>query len=344
MRQKTPRRSWHLVALEEPVMPPQTGRHSTRAFLKEATVMVTTVQEVAPERSEWFASWFDSSHYHKLYAHRDETEAARFLDELIARLRRRQGARVLDLGCGAGRHSTYLASKSLSVTGMDLAAESIREARRHEQSRLRFLRHDMRLPFGRNAFDYVFNFFTRFGYFETPGEHVAVIRNIATSLRNGGRLVLDYLNVGHAEARFTSEEIKEIDGVIYRLTRWTDADHFFKRIVVDDGASKPIEYVERVAKFTLHDFGRMFASAGLIIEAAHGDYFLNAYDCSNSPRMILVARKRSLDAKCFRERFTQTPPGHSPANIAEIDAVWSGRKTTRELEWSMDSLAGRQGF
>jgi len=106
MRQKTPRRSWHLVALEEPVMPPQTGRHSTRAFLKEATVMVTTVQEIAPERSEWFASWFDSSHYHKLYAHRDETEAARFLDELIARLRPRHGARVLDLGCGAGRHST----------------------------------------------------------------------------------------------------------------------------------------------------------------------------------------------------------------------------------------------
>jgi len=196
---------------------------------------------------------------------------------------------------------------------MDLAAESIREARRHEQSRLRFLRHDMRLPFGRNAFDYVFNFFTSFGYFETPREHLAVIRNIATSLRNGGRLVLDYLNVGHAEARFTSEEIKEIDGVIYRLTRWTDADHFFKRIVIENGASKPMEYVERVAKFTLQDFERMFASAGLTLEAAHGDYCLNAYDCSNSPRMILVARKRSLDAGDFRERFMQAPPRHSPA-------------------------------
>ena len=255
--------------------------------------MLTTVEPIAPQRSDWFASWFDSSHYHKLYAHRDETEAARFLDELMSRLRPRHGARVLDLGCGAGRHSRYLASKALRVTGMDLAAASIREAKKSEQSRLRFLRHDMRVPFGRNVFDYVFNFFTSFGYFEEPGEHMAVVRNIATSLRDGGRLVLDYLNVRHAEARLTSKEVKEIDGVVYRLTRWTDADHFFKRIVVDDGATQPLEYVERVAKFTLRDFERKFACHHLTIEEVHGDYRLSSYDDLHSPRMILVARKRS---------------------------------------------------
>src|SRR6185503_6960146 len=98
----------------------------------------------SPERSDWFSSWFDSVHYHKLYAHRDDTEAARFLDELIARLRPRRRARVLDLGCGAGRHSKYLRSKDLRVIGMDLAAGSIREAKKSEQPGLRFRQHDMR--------------------------------------------------------------------------------------------------------------------------------------------------------------------------------------------------------
>jgi SAM-dependent methyltransferase len=244
------------------------------------------------ERSEWFASWFDSVHYHKLYGYRDDTEAARFLDELIARLRPGRKARVLDLGCGAGRHSKYLASRGLRVAGMDLAAGSIREAKKSEQPGLRFLRHDMRVPFGRDAFDYVFNFFTSFGYFEEPGEHLAVVRNMATSLRQGGRVVLDYLNVSYAETRLTSEEVKEIDGVIYRLTRWADARSFFKRIVVEDGAGTPLEYVERVARFTLQDFERMFALHGLGIEEVHGDYRLSSYDTLTSPRMILVARKR----------------------------------------------------
>jgi len=256
--------------------------------------MVTTLEPVSTVGSDWFASWFDSSHYHQLYAHRDEGEAARFLDALIARLQPGPGASVLDLGCGAGRHSKYLASKALNVTGMDLSGASISEAKKAEQPRLRFLRHDMRLPFGRNAFDYVFNFFTSFGYFEEPGEHRAVVRNIATSLRDGGRLVLDYLNVRHAEATLRSEATKEIDGVVYRLTRWTDADHFFKRIVIEDGASRPLEYVERVAKFTLRDFERMFASHDLTIEEVRGDYRLGSYDDLRSPRMIMVARKQRL--------------------------------------------------
>jgi SAM-dependent methyltransferase len=241
--------------------------------------------------SEWFASWFDSAYYHKLYAHRDEAEAARFLDALIARLTPARGARVLDLGCGAGRHSKYLASKGLRVTGMDLAASSIHEAKKSERARLRFLQHDMRVPFGYDAFDYVFNFFTSFGYFEDVSEHMAVVRNMAASLRPGGRLVIDYLNVRHAEARLTAKEVTEIDGVIYRLTRWTDARHFFKRIVVEDTAGAELAYVERVAKFTLQDFERMFAPHNLTIEALHGDYRLNSYDALQSPRMILVARK-----------------------------------------------------
>ncbi len=241
--------------------------------------------------SEWFATWFDSVHYHKLYAHRDDAEAARFLDALTTRLRPGRGAHVLDLGCGAGRHSRYLASKGLRVTGVDLAASSIKEAKKSEHGRLRFFRHDMRVPFGRHAFDYVFNFFTSFGYFADTSEHRAVVRNMALSLRDGGRLVLDYLNVGHAEASLAPGEIKEIDGVIYRLTRWMDARHIFKRIAIEGGGA-PLTYVERVARFTLQDFERMFAPHGLVIESLHGDYWLNSYDSRTSPRMILVARKR----------------------------------------------------
>jgi SAM-dependent methyltransferase len=284
--------------------------------------MTTTVQP-GTQDAEWFASWFDSFHYHKLYASRDDLEAASFIDELIARLRPHEGDRVLDLGCGSGRHSKHLASKGLQVTGMDLAAGSIREAKKLEQARLRFLRHDMRVPFGREAFDYVFSFFTSFGYFDEPGEHLTVVRNMASSLRPSGRLVLDYLNVRHAEATLIPAERKEIGGVTYRLTRWTDSRHFFKRILVEDGAGEPREYVERVAKFRLLDFARMFAACGLTPVALHGDYHLGPYHAQTSPRMILVARKTKIagDADYFRDRFLRTRlsvSGETPRYDASI--------------------------
>jgi SAM-dependent methyltransferase len=251
-----------------------------------ATTLIT--DRPAPQ---WFASWFDSAHYHRLYAHRNETEAAAFIDALIDRLQPGRFASALDLGCGAGRHSKQLASHGLQVTGLDLAASSIQTARRFEQPRLRFREHDMRLPFGTSAYDYVFNLFTSFGYFETASEHEAVIQNISASLKPGGRLVLDYLNVNHAERGLRPEEIKEVDGIIYRVTRWMDPWHFFKRIEIADPQDALLEFVERVAKFRLSDFERLFVSAGLWIEDLFGDYRLHPYDVVESPRLILVARK-----------------------------------------------------
>src|SRR5215470_2336385 len=112
----------------------------------------------------WFKHWFDSSFYHQLYANRDENEAAAFINELVNELEPAANARMLDLGCGSGRHSKYLASKGFDVTGIDLAGSSIRQAKRWETEKLRFYRHDMRVTFGREVFDIVFNFFTSFGY------------------------------------------------------------------------------------------------------------------------------------------------------------------------------------
>jgi SAM-dependent methyltransferase len=258
--------------------------------------------------SQWFTSWFDSPHYHKLYGYRDDSEAARLVDALIDRLRPGPDADLLDLGCGAGRHAKHLASKGFRVTGVDLAAGSIAEARQFERPGLRFERHDMRLPFGSQAFDYVFNFFTSFGYFDEPTDHAQVVSNIAASLRCGGRLVLDYLNVPASEARQTPAETRTIDGVSYGLTRWSDARHFFKRIEITEApGSQPLVYVEKVAKFTLPDFRKMFARQGLTIEDVYGDYDLHAFDPDASPRLILVAR-RLADVSATRLASRQVLP------------------------------------
>jgi len=253
--------------------------------------MKNTIELKIGNNANWYKKWFDSAFYHQLYSNRSEKEATDFIDTLMDELHPPANATMLDLGCGAGRHAKWLAAKGFDVTGLDLAVSSIRTAKKSEKAKLRFARQDMREPFGKNRFDYVFNFFTSFGYFKNDEDNHNVIRNICDALKPGGLLVLDYLNVEWSEQRLVAEETKEIDGIVYHISRWTDERFFYKKIKIEDMPAGHSEFVEQVAKFDLNDFDYMFEQNGLMLEKVYGDYQLNEYGSSESPRMILLAKK-----------------------------------------------------
>jgi ubiquinone/menaquinone biosynthesis C-methylase UbiE len=240
----------------------------------------------------WFKDWFNSPYYHQLYAHRDEQEAAIFIDKLVAHLQPKKGAKMLDVACGKGRHSMQLATKGYDVTGIDLSSESIAEALQSEDEYLHFYEHDMRLPFWINYFDVVFNFFTSFGYFKTQREHDNAIRSIVKSIKPGGTFVMDFLNVQYSSGKEVAETTQYVGTTTYKISKWSDAHHFYKKIIVEDAAlAKPFQYTEKVAKFTLADFKIMFAKQGLSIQEVFGDYNFGPYDDINSPRLVMVCTK-----------------------------------------------------
>ncbi|MBS1599133.1 MAG: class I SAM-dependent methyltransferase [Bacteroidetes bacterium] len=243
--------------------------------------------------TNWFREWFNSPYYHQLYFEHNEKEAAMFIDRLINHLHPTANSLMIDIACGRGRHAKLLAEKGFDTTGIDIAPDSIAFAKKFENDHLHFFEHDMRLPFWINYFDYAFNFFTSFGYFKTDRENHNVIRTISQSLRKTGTLVLDYLNVHYAEDHFVHKSQKEINGVIYYLTKWYDETHFYKRIVIEDEKRKdPLEFVERVAKFSLGDFNDMFAFHQLQMQEVYGDYEMNPYHVKDSPRLIMIATKK----------------------------------------------------
>ena len=240
----------------------------------------------------WYQDWFNSTFYHKLYFERDENEAANFIRRLISHLKPAAGNRMFDVACGKGRHSMILASYGYQVTGIDLSPDSIADAQKSGNGNPEFYVHDMRLPYLVNYFDYAFNFFTSFGFFKTRREHDDVIRTIANSLKPGGIFIIDYLNVHYAENKLIHNEVKEIDDTVYEIHRWHDETHFFKKITVTDKSLlQPLEYTEQVAKFTLNDFTDMLSFRSMQVEAIFGDYELNNYNVSKTPRLIVQAIK-----------------------------------------------------
>jgi malonyl-CoA O-methyltransferase len=69
-----------------------------------------------------------------------------------------RGKDVLDLGCGTGRHTTWLAHAGARVTAVDFSAGMLAEARRKvPEAAVRFVVHDLHepLPFPGRSFDLV---------------------------------------------------------------------------------------------------------------------------------------------------------------------------------------------
>jgi len=253
--------------------------------------MHTLPENILLEKKPWFQSWFDSRFYHLLYKYRDEVEAQAFINRLLQELQPPPGSLMLDVGCGKGRHSVYLASKGYTVTGFDLAPSSILEAKKNETQGLQFFRHDMRVPFAGKKFDYVFNFFTSFGYFKDEEENQKVIDNLSAALKPDGFVLIDYLNTAYAEEHLVPHEEKEIDGIVYSIHKWTDDDFLYKKIIVRENGSHVHEYIEHVAKFHLSQFEYFFQKADLKIENLYGDYNLKKYLPKKSRRLILLAKK-----------------------------------------------------
>lgn len=150
---------------------------------------------------DWYRSAFPASHtLNRPWAEQTAGE----IDRAIAILRPDEGARVLDLACGTGRHSIELARRGFSVVGVDIAPDLLEVANRDGQEAegdVSFLEADLRgLEFD-EEFDVVLNLNDgAIGYFETEEENHRTFEVIAAALKPGGGNLLQLPNVLYAEA------------------------------------------------------------------------------------------------------------------------------------------------
>ncbi len=238
------------------------------------------------QKSNWFASWFDTPYYHILYKDRNYREAQIFMDNLTHYLNLPEKAKVLDLACGKGRHSIYLNQLGFNVIGADLSENSIAEANKNLNENLHFEVHDMREPF-EGKFDAIFNLFTSFGYFENDDDDLKTLISIKESLTDYGFAVIDFMNVNQVISNLVTNEIKTVDGIDFHIKRYVKDNHIFKEIDFDDQGQK-FHFTEKVKALTLENFQEMMQNAGIFLLDIFGDYKLKKYHKSTSERLIMI--------------------------------------------------------
>lgn len=169
----------------------------------------------------WHREWFDRD-YLRLYAHRDDGEAAGLLRALrdghglAPRAAGGRWTRVLDAGCGAGRHSLQLARQGFRVVGLDWSRPLLEEARRAlladpPDPEPLFVRGDLARPPFRGGFDWVLSLFTSFGYSERDAVNEGALAALQGQVAPGGRLVLDYLNPARLRRTLVPESRRRVE-------------------------------------------------------------------------------------------------------------------------------------
>lgn len=240
-------------------------------------------------KTDWFATWFDTSYYHILYQKRNDEEARRFITNLVGFLQHNEGDKVLDLACGMGRHSKTLHQLGLNVLGVDLSSNSIESAKESEEEGLRFAVQDMREPLD-EKFNAIYNLFTSFGYFDDISDNDKVIASMGKMLHKNGMLIIDFMNSERVINELVTKETKVLSNIEFNLTRRYDGKHIFKDIkFCDEGRN--YHFTERVQALKLNDFESLLTKNGFEIKETFGDFNLEPFRPEKSDRLIIIAKK-----------------------------------------------------
>jgi SAM-dependent methyltransferase len=242
------------------------------------------------EVQEWYEQHFQED-YLKIYKHRSEIEAARELEKLAPYLHLKPGQKALDLCCGEGRHSRWLAKQGLDVLGIDLSPVLLQEAmKKTVDPSIHYIRSDVRHIAIKQEMDLVVNLFTSFGYFETDRENEKVIQNVSSALKEDGYFLIDYLNPDYVKTNlipFSRDFRDGLDIVQYR----TVTENFVrKKIIVNHKASES-HYSENVKLYSVEQLMKMLVRNDLHVLHLFGDYNASAYQPNRSLRMILICKK-----------------------------------------------------
>jgi len=239
------------------------------------------------DQRPWYDEAFDAG-YLELYPHRDGTAARAEVAALLARGLLPGGGRVLDLGCGFGRHLAALVEAGADAWGLDRSRALL--ARVPPGLRGRVVRGDFRaLPFRSGAFAAVAMLFSSFGYFEDE-ENGRVLAEVARVLAPGGLVVLDLMNPPRLRATLVAESRTTRAGVELRERRRLEGARVVKEVEARAADGSVRRWREDVRLYEPAELAPLLGRAGLELRRVEGDFDGRAHG-PEAPRQILWAAR-----------------------------------------------------
>jgi SAM-dependent methyltransferase len=216
------------------------------------------------------------------------------VDFLVSRLELASGARVLDVGCGFGRHSIELARRGYQVVGIDPSPAMLEAARlRAAQAGLGI---DFRQASGETLaadeeFDAALCLFTTLGQMSGRRDNGQLVERVYRALRPGGHLAVEVPQRDAVVATLKPRERIAGPRRYALVTRRFEPGHNAITEIYDVMAPPDRQrYVLRYRLYSREELSDLLGEAGFSILAAHADYDETPLS-SESPSMLMIARK-----------------------------------------------------
>ncbi|SHF02598.1 Methyltransferase domain-containing protein [Mariniphaga anaerophila] len=206
------------------------------------------------EKQKWYESLFEN--YAKKYDQENFTQGTTGeCDFLEQEFEFNKSLKILDVGCGTGRHSIELTKRGYSVTGIDLSESQLARAKEKAAQQgfsIDFQQQDARnLPF-KNEFDVAIMLCEGgFPLMETDEMNFEILKNVSHSLKSSCKFIFTTLNglfpLYHSVEEFCSSNSEE-GNATYRSNTFnlmTFRDHNNTEFEDDAGNKKTLDCNER---------------------------------------------------------------------------------------------------
>ena len=163
--------------------------------------------------------------------------------------------RILDIGCGTGRHSIELAKRGYSVTGVDLSDSMLKRAKEkaiEQKVNVDFKKADARSLTFKEEFDLVIMLCEgAFPLMETDEMNYQILQNTVKALKQKGKLIFTTLNglfpLFHSVKDFLASQTQEGNATYDKnsFDLMTFHDHNITSVEDDFGNKKELQCNER---------------------------------------------------------------------------------------------------
>ncbi len=194
--------------------------------------------------------------------------------------------KVVDVCCGMGRHARALSSRGYSVTGVERDAAAVARARllgggpSYFQADVRDYQPDA------CAYDLAIVMSQSFGYFDTAMNR-DLLRRLAASVREGGRVVLDLWNPQFFATHQGERDFELPDGIVSERKR-VEGDRLFVHLDYPDGGADDFEW----QLFTAGEMMSLANLAGLDLVVACTHFDVSVEPSPAQPRIQFVLERR----------------------------------------------------